>query len=69
MSAKHLRQPDAQEGTARESAPGRRLLSELPGLMAALPHLTTDELESFSQDLAAARAELNRAPDRDSWAS
>jgi len=69
MSAKHLRQSDAQDGSARESAPGRRLLSELPALMAALPHLTAEELESFSQDLSAARAELNRAPDRDSWAS
>jgi hypothetical protein len=69
MSARHLRQPAAQEGSSRESAPRRRLLSELPSLMAALPHLTTEELESFSQDLAATRAELNRAPDRDSWAS
>ena len=45
-----------------ELAPGAKgkPLRELPDLLASLPHLSEEEAFSFEQDLAAARAELNR---------
>jgi antitoxin (DNA-binding transcriptional repressor) of toxin-antitoxin stability system len=49
--------------------PAGKPLSELPELLASLPHLSQEEAESFEKDLAAARAELNRLPVQDPWES
>lgn len=47
---------------------GKRL-SELPALLASLPHLAPDEAARFADDLNAARAELAREETRDPWQS
>jgi antitoxin (DNA-binding transcriptional repressor) of toxin-antitoxin stability system len=44
-------------------------LRELPELLASLPHLSEEEVDSFEKDLAAAKAELGQLPVRDPWAS
>jgi antitoxin (DNA-binding transcriptional repressor) of toxin-antitoxin stability system len=47
--------------------PAGARLSELPGLLAALPRLTAAEAGEFADDLAAARGELGEA--HDAWQS
>lgn len=49
--------------------PTGRRLADLPGVVAALPHLTADDLDDFADDLDAARNELARAEVRDPWRS
>ena len=44
-------------------------LSELPALVASLPHLSPSEAADFADDLAAAQTELARAEVRDVWQS
>jgi antitoxin (DNA-binding transcriptional repressor) of toxin-antitoxin stability system len=44
-------------------------LSELPGLLASLPHLSPSEAAEFADDLTAAREELARAEVSDAWQS
>ena len=46
-----------------------RRLGELPELLASLPHLPQDELDSFASDLEEARNELSRFAVRDPWGS
>jgi antitoxin (DNA-binding transcriptional repressor) of toxin-antitoxin stability system len=47
--------------------PSGARLSELPGLLASLPRLTSAEADQFAEDLAAAQGELGEA--RDAWQS
>ena len=47
----------------------RRLLRELPDLLASLPRLSPEDLDSFESDLAEARDELGRLPIRNPWES
>jgi antitoxin (DNA-binding transcriptional repressor) of toxin-antitoxin stability system len=47
--------------------PAGARLSELPGLLASLPRLTSAEADQFAEDLAAAQGELGEA--RDAWQS
>ena len=47
--------------------PAGTRLSELPALLASLPHLSAAEAEVFSDDLAASRHELGEV--RDPWQS
>ena len=49
--------------------PAGKKLSELPSLLASLPHLSPTEAEQLADDVEAARAELARAEVRDPWAS
>ena len=46
-----------------------RRLGELPEIMASLPHLSPEDLETFESDLVEARDKLSRAPARDPWGS
>lgn len=46
-----------------------RPLSELPALLAALPHLTPTELDDFERDLGAMREVQKQESLRDPWAS
>ncbi len=50
----------------RPVTPVRRL-GELPELLASLPHLSPEELDSFESDLEEARNELSRLAVRDPW--
>jgi antitoxin (DNA-binding transcriptional repressor) of toxin-antitoxin stability system len=47
--------------------PVGRKLSELPAILAALPHLTPEEAEAFGRDIDEAREELNRLEVKDPW--
>lgn len=47
---------------------GRRL-GELPDLLKALPHLSTEEADEFAKDLSEARAQLSLQPLEDPWES
>ncbi|MFL6194779.1 MAG: type II toxin-antitoxin system Phd/YefM family antitoxin [Thermoanaerobaculia bacterium] len=47
----------------------RRLVRDLPDLLASLPRLAPEDLEAFESDLDQARAELGRLPIRDPWES
>lgn len=49
--------------------PSGRRLADLPGVVAALPHLSADEADAFANDLDATRNELARAEVRDPWQS
>ncbi len=49
--------------------PTGRRLSELPGLFASLPHLSTDEAGELAADIDSAREELARTEVRDPWRS
>jgi len=49
--------------------PETRSLSELPGLLAALPRLSPEEAEAFGCDLAESRETLGPPPSGDAWAS
>ena len=49
--------------------PAGKRLSELPGLMAALPRLSPDEAEGFAADLDAARGDLAQGEVVDPWRS
>lgn len=49
--------------------PTGRRLSELPELLASLPALDSADCEAFAADVAAARAAMNSAPNRDPWES
>lgn len=49
--------------------PKGRKLSELPGILASLPHLTPEEAEAFGKDIDEAREELNKIGVRDPWES
>jgi len=49
-------------------APRGRRVSELPGVLAALPRLGADEADRFAADLATARGDADRLPG-DPWAS
>ncbi|MBI5231237.1 MAG: hypothetical protein HY876_03630 [Coriobacteriales bacterium] len=44
-------------------------LSELPAVLASLPHLSQSEADDFAEDLATARVELAQAEVRDAWES
>ena len=44
-------------------------LSELPAMMASLPHLSTSEADDFADDLATAQGQLSHAEVRDAWQS
>ena len=44
-------------------------LSELPAMLASLPHLSAGEASDFADDLAAAQCELAQAEVRDAWQS
>ncbi len=46
-----------------------RRLGELPELLASLPRLSPEELDSFESDLTEARNELGRFVVRDPWGS
>jgi antitoxin (DNA-binding transcriptional repressor) of toxin-antitoxin stability system len=47
----------------------RRSVRDLPGLLASLPHLTPEDLESFESDLEEARRDLGRLPIPNPWES
>ena len=49
--------------------PAGKKLSELPSLLASLPHLSPTEATQFADDLATAREELARGVVRDPWVS
>ena len=49
--------------------PVGKKLSELPSLLASLPHLSPTEATQLANDIEAAREELARAEVRDPWAS
>ena len=49
--------------------PTGKKLSELPSLLASLPHLSPTEATQFADDLATAREELARGVVRDPWVS
>jgi antitoxin (DNA-binding transcriptional repressor) of toxin-antitoxin stability system len=49
--------------------PAGRRLSELPALLASLPHLSPAEATEFGVDLAAAQEELTHMPVGDAWQS
>ena len=49
--------------------PAGKKLSELPSLLASLPHLSPTEATQFADDLATAREELARGAVRDPWVS
>jgi antitoxin (DNA-binding transcriptional repressor) of toxin-antitoxin stability system len=53
----------------RPVAVERRRLRELPDLLASLPRLSSEDLESFESDLADARNELGHLPARNPWES
>lgn len=46
-----------------------RPLSELAGILAALPRLSNEELDGFEEDLAEIRSAANHSPSRDPWES
>ena len=52
----------------RPMTPGRKL-RELPEILASLPHLSPEELDTFESDLAEARSDLLRVPLPDPWES
>jgi antitoxin (DNA-binding transcriptional repressor) of toxin-antitoxin stability system len=47
---------------------GKRL-SELPAMVASLPHLSVGEAADFADDVAVARGELAQTEVRDAWQS
>ena len=47
--------------------PVGRKLSDLPDIMASLPHLTPEEAEAFGKDIDKAREAMNKIPIRDPW--
>jgi antitoxin (DNA-binding transcriptional repressor) of toxin-antitoxin stability system len=47
--------------------PVGRKLSELPGILASVPHLEPDDVEQFARDVDDAREELANFPVRDPW--
>ena len=49
--------------------PAGKRLGDLPGLLAALPHLSVVEAGKFADDLEAAREELARTEASDPWRS
>ena len=49
--------------------PVGKKLSELPSLLASLPHLSPTEATQLANDIETAREELARAEVRDPWAS
>ena len=49
--------------------PSGKKLGDLPGLFAALPHMSADEAGSFAEDLDSARDDLNHVEVRDAWES
>jgi antitoxin (DNA-binding transcriptional repressor) of toxin-antitoxin stability system len=49
--------------------PEARRLSELPGLLGALPRLSPDEAEAFGRDLAENREALGPPPQGGAWES
>ena len=49
--------------------PAGKKLSELPSLLASLPHLSPTEATQLANDIETAREELARAEVRDPWAS
>jgi prevent-host-death family protein len=44
-------------------------LSELPAILASLPHLSPEDVESFAADLELARQELDEKPIENRWTS
>jgi antitoxin (DNA-binding transcriptional repressor) of toxin-antitoxin stability system len=44
-----------------------RKLSELPGILASVPHLAPEDVEQFAKDIEDARKELASAGVRDPW--
>lgn len=50
-------------------APRGRRLSDLPGLMASLPHLSKEDAGAFLRDLKQTKAKLATRPMRSRWAS
>lgn len=50
----------------RPLAVGRKL-SELPGILASVPHLAPEDVEQFAKDIEDARTEANRIVIRDPW--
>jgi antitoxin (DNA-binding transcriptional repressor) of toxin-antitoxin stability system len=49
--------------------PAGKRLSELPGLIDSLPHLSAVEADAFAVDLETAREDLSRTEVRDPWPS
>lgn len=49
--------------------PSGKRLSELPGLLASLPHLPSHDADSFANDLDTARDELPRLESGNAWES
>jgi antitoxin (DNA-binding transcriptional repressor) of toxin-antitoxin stability system len=49
--------------------PSGMRLSELPDLLASLPHLGAEEASSLADDLASARTHLGSLPESDPWES
>lgn len=47
--------------------PVGRKLSELPKIMASIPHLSHEEAEAFAKDVYAGIEAMNRLPVRDPW--
>jgi antitoxin (DNA-binding transcriptional repressor) of toxin-antitoxin stability system len=47
--------------------PVGRKLSELPSIMASIPHLSPDDVESFATDVYSGIEEMNKLPVRDPW--
>ncbi|MCE9635465.1 MAG: hypothetical protein K8T90_07145 [Planctomycetes bacterium] len=49
--------------------PSGRRLSDLPAMLASLPHLAPGDAERFGDDVDMARGELATTPVRDPWQS
>lgn len=49
--------------------PSGRLLSDLPAMLARLPHLAAGDAEHFGDDIDVARRDLAATPVRDPWQS
>ncbi len=47
--------------------PVGRKLSELPAIMASLPHLDPDDVEAFAKDVYDGIEAMNKMPVRDPW--
>ena len=49
--------------------PSGMRLGDLPGLLASLPRLGSDDAAAFEEDLAIAREQIGQMPERDAWES
>ncbi|MFW6084885.1 MAG: hypothetical protein ACODAA_06700 [Gemmatimonadota bacterium] len=58
-----------REVAAVHPVPEGRALTELPGLLAALPRLSPGEAEELERDVERARRELANSGSRDPWDS